>query len=119
VRYEALESCDRELKALLSSCKRTTLIIEGFGVRRIDGEAGVVSRKRLPPSFQRHQFGVGVLVQSRIAHIPGPGGLRCVYSYLGPFVATDLHAFVSHKLLSYIVKNTTLFFGVKTGVPAF
>jgi peptidoglycan/LPS O-acetylase OafA/YrhL len=36
---------------------------------------------------------------------------------LGLVVATDLHAFVSHKLLSYIAKNTTLFFGVKTGVP--
>jgi peptidoglycan/LPS O-acetylase OafA/YrhL len=36
---------------------------------------------------------------------------------LGLFVATDVRAFVSHKLLSYIIKNTTLFFGVKTGVP--
>jgi peptidoglycan/LPS O-acetylase OafA/YrhL len=36
---------------------------------------------------------------------------------LGIFVASDLHAFLNHKLLSYIAKNTTLLFGVKTSVP--
>jgi peptidoglycan/LPS O-acetylase OafA/YrhL len=36
---------------------------------------------------------------------------------LGFFAASDLRAFVSPKLLSYLVKDTTLFFGVKAGVP--
>jgi peptidoglycan/LPS O-acetylase OafA/YrhL len=36
---------------------------------------------------------------------------------LGFVVATDRHAYLSMKLLSYIAKDTTLFFDVRTGVP--
>jgi peptidoglycan/LPS O-acetylase OafA/YrhL len=36
---------------------------------------------------------------------------------LGFAVATDRHAYLSIKLLSYIAKNMTLFFDVRTGVP--
>jgi peptidoglycan/LPS O-acetylase OafA/YrhL len=36
---------------------------------------------------------------------------------LGLFVTTDLRAYVGPKLVSYIAKNSTLLFGVKTGVP--
>jgi peptidoglycan/LPS O-acetylase OafA/YrhL len=36
---------------------------------------------------------------------------------LGLFVASDLHAFLGTKLVSYVAKNTTLLFGVRTSVP--
>jgi peptidoglycan/LPS O-acetylase OafA/YrhL len=36
---------------------------------------------------------------------------------LGFCVATDLHAYLGMKLISYVVKDVTLFTGVKAGVP--
>lgn len=36
---------------------------------------------------------------------------------LGLVFSTDLHAYFGPKLLSYVGKNTTLLFGVRTGVP--
>jgi peptidoglycan/LPS O-acetylase OafA/YrhL len=37
---------------------------------------------------------------------------------LGAIVASDLRAFLSPKILSYVAKNTTLLFGVKTSLPS-
>src|SRR6266852_3882284 len=36
---------------------------------------------------------------------------------LGICVATDLHAYLGPELISYVVKNTTLFFGFQGGAP--
>jgi peptidoglycan/LPS O-acetylase OafA/YrhL len=36
---------------------------------------------------------------------------------LGLVVADDLRAFISPKLLSYVLKNSTLFFGIRDGAP--
>lgn len=48
-----------------------------------------------------------------------PALLVCVVltATLGLFVASDLRAYVSLQLASFIVKDSTLFFGVRAGVP--
>jgi peptidoglycan/LPS O-acetylase OafA/YrhL len=68
-------------------------------------------------SLAQHRS-VRVFLLNRVLRIY-PALVACVLFtvILGLFVATDLHAYLGPKLLSYVAKNSTLFFGVKTGVP--
>src|SRR5262249_13302395 len=65
-----------------------------------------------------HHRSVAVFLFNRALRIyPALAVCTAFTVVLGLFVASDLHAFLSTKLVSYVLKNTTLLFGVRTSVP--
>lgn len=68
-------------------------------------------------SLARHRSMQVFLFNRAVRIYPALAACVAFTVILGFFVATDRHAFVSPKLLSYAAKNTTLFFGVRTDMP--
>jgi peptidoglycan/LPS O-acetylase OafA/YrhL len=65
-----------------------------------------------------HHKSVAVFLFNRALRIyPALAVCTAFTVVLGLFVASDLQAFLSTKLVSYVAKNTTLLFGVRTSVP--
>ena len=65
-----------------------------------------------------HHRSVQVFLLNRALRIYPALAVCVVFTViLGFFVATNRHAYLSPKLVSYIAKNMTLFSGVKMGVP--
>ena len=65
-----------------------------------------------------HHKSVAVFLFNRALRIyPALAVCTAFTVVLGLFVASDLQAFLSTKLISYVAKNTTLLFGVRTSVP--
>ena len=68
-------------------------------------------------SLSRHRSLPLFLLNRALRIYPALGVCVAFTVVLGLFIATDLRAFVSPQLLTYIAKNTTLLFGVKMRVP--
>jgi peptidoglycan/LPS O-acetylase OafA/YrhL len=65
-----------------------------------------------------HHRSVAVFLFNRALRIyPALAVCTAFTVVLGLFAANDLQAFLGTKLISYIAKNTTLLFGIRTSVP--
>lgn len=66
-------------------------------------------------SIARHNSVQIFLINRALRIYPALWGCVLFTAVLGIFVATDLHAYLGPRLMSFVVKNTTLFFGFEGG----